>query len=293
MKKIVPFIPVALLLFLIYLPSCQKDLSLESGNDSLLTATGSLKDSFGSCLPDTLYGTFYNGITPGSDTAFIEIKVQVDQTGSYVISSDQQNGMLFSDSGFFVSTGVNVVRLKPIGTPILPIPTVYTVNFDTSVCTYVVTVKDSTGTGLGGQDTTVVDTTLQLDEWRFTASDSLSFAGVVSDAFFDTSLFNMLSVNGVNDNDSTILINIQLPNKSIDTGTYITEGATGFYFSEFAGTPIYRADATTQPDGIMTIIITAYDSVTRIVEGSFSGTAEDVSGNSVVISAGSFKATVR
>lgn len=71
---------------------CQKELSFESD-----IAKGTLKDSIGICFPQTLHGTFYNGITPGgADTAYIEVKVNVTKTGSYSILTDMQNGFGFA-----------------------------------------------------------------------------------------------------------------------------------------------------------------------------------------------------
>src|SRR5207244_1654724 len=96
------------------------------------------------------HGTFYNGVTPGSDTAFVEIQVNVDSIGSYRIYTDLQDGFMFADSGFFSTSGINTIRLKPIGTPILNITTNFTVRFDTTACNFTVNVHDSTGTGLGG-----------------------------------------------------------------------------------------------------------------------------------------------
>src|SRR3954463_15461616 len=129
--------------------SCQKEYSLEQ-ETSVGVAKGSLKDSLGNCLPDSLHGTFYNGVTPGGDTAFVDIQVNVDSVGNYRIYTDLQNGFMFADSGFFNTTGITTVRLKPIGTPILNISTNFTVTFDTTACGFTVNVQDSTGTGLGG-----------------------------------------------------------------------------------------------------------------------------------------------
>lgn len=132
--------------------SCEKEISLEKG--TTLKAEGSLLDTAGNCFPDSVRGTFYNGITPGSDTAYVEIKVNVTSTGSYKIESEIEDGFLFSDSGFFSNTGINTIRLKPIGTPIIQGSINFNINFDSTFCDFTVTVQDSTGTGLGGQDTT-------------------------------------------------------------------------------------------------------------------------------------------
>src|SRR4030095_7454859 len=117
-------------------PSCQKEMSEEHGLE-LQDAEGSLQDSLNNCLPSTVFGTFYNGITPGSDTCFVEIQVNVTAAGNYVISTDLQNGFEFLDSGFFNNTGLNTIRLRPIGTPIIPVATSFNVTFDSSVCSFV------------------------------------------------------------------------------------------------------------------------------------------------------------
>ncbi len=77
---------LAFILFIITF-SCQKELSIE-----IHIAKGTLKDSSGICFPNTVHGTFYNGITPGADTAYVEVKVNVRTTGSYAVFTDLQNG---------------------------------------------------------------------------------------------------------------------------------------------------------------------------------------------------------
>jgi len=131
-----------------FLFSCNKEFSVETG--ALTQAQGSLWDSTGTCLPETVHGTFYNGITAGSDTAYVAVEVNVTQTGSYNITSDMQNGFQFFDSGFFSQTGINTIHLKPLGAAILPTPTTFTIGFDSTTCSFTVNVQDSTGTGIGG-----------------------------------------------------------------------------------------------------------------------------------------------
>jgi len=157
----------ALLCGIFFCYSCNKELSLEN-SVSVFTAEGSLWDSSDNCLPDSVFGTFYTGIQPGADTAYVEIQVNVSVPGSYHISTDLQNGFMFSDSGFFAATGINKVQLKPIGTPILEKPTVFTVSFDSTVCNFAVHVEDSTGKGLGGVEPTPTDSTNLSDTaWKF------------------------------------------------------------------------------------------------------------------------------
>ena len=155
MKKIFSFLFIICCAVVLFF-SCQKDFSVENGNTQF--AAGSLWDSTGNCLPDTVIGTFYDGVTPGSDTAYVEIQVNVTQTGSYNIStrSNLKTVLSLLIQDFFQIQGLILSGLKPIGTPILNTPTTFTVSFDSSFCSFTVNVQDSTGTGLGGeqQDTT-------------------------------------------------------------------------------------------------------------------------------------------
>lgn len=59
--------------------------------------------------------------------------------------------MWFLDSGFAVSTGANVIKLKGYGKPILPKTTTFTIYFNNNVCSFSVSVNGSAvGSGGGG-----------------------------------------------------------------------------------------------------------------------------------------------
>ncbi|HRI20735.1 MAG TPA: hypothetical protein PLA68_07265 [Panacibacter sp.] len=279
------------------LGSCTKEYSIESGIVTL-DAVGSLKDSIGDCMPATVTGTFYNGVTPGGDTAYVEVKVDVDSVGSYTITTDLQNGFMFADSGFFSTTGINIVRLKPIGTPILQKPTFFTVNFDTSICSFTVNVNDSTGTGLGGGGGTGGgNNSDSLGNWEFSTASGY-FHGIVDTAVTgDTLGLTYLAIRGVTAGDSTLLVTVIFPGNTIVTGTYTTQGVlfsnAVFGFSDENDATIYFAVNDAGSASLMTINITSYNSTTRIVTGTFSGLANDMDGNAVVdISNGNFTATV-
>jgi hypothetical protein len=97
----------AFILFIIVF-GCAKEFSFEK-----YIAKGTLKDSFGICFSQTIHGTFYNSITPGVDTTYVEVKVNVTTTGSYSVFTDEQNGFQFADSGIFKTAGINIIKLKP------------------------------------------------------------------------------------------------------------------------------------------------------------------------------------
>ncbi len=284
--------------------SCQKELSVETY--SSLTGAGSLWDSSGNCMPDSVHGTFYDGITPGSDTAYVEVQVNVTATGSYTISSDLQNGFQFFDSGFFSNTGINTIRLKPIGTPILPVSATFNISYDSSYCSFTINVHDSTGTGLGGkqQDSTGTGDPDAVGAWQFTTADG-TFSGSIDTASIgiDSSIWKsggkMLYIQGfTSTKDTTFHIITYLPSGSIATGSYTTQAvppnAAGIfaYTLSSSGEVIYDAlpDNNATASNV-TINITSYDNTTNIIKGTFSGTADDSGGNATVnITNGSFTA---
>jgi hypothetical protein len=298
MKKILSLLAVISCCALLF-SSCQKDYSLEKGVTQ--SATGSLWDSTGNCLPDTVIGTFYNGVTPGGDTAYVEIQVNVTQTGSYNINTGKpENGLVFSDSGFFSNTGLNTIRLKPIGTPILNKPTTFNVSFDSTFCSFSIDVQDSTGTGLGGVDTTGTNTgggdPDDDGNWQF-SQGSFTYAGGIDSAKKDnsTGVAVFLNLNGSTSatGDTTMSIKFLIPATDIQIGTY-TLTANGIVFSVVDAsslTVLLTADFLT-PGTDFTINITSYDAATQIVQGTFSGKAQDNLGNIVTISDGNFTATI-
>ena len=269
--------------------SCRKEFSFEKAN--IQAAEGSLWDSSGACLPDTVYGTFYTGILSGSDTAYVEIQVNVTQTGSYNIQSDNQNGFNFADSGFFASTGINKIRLKQVGLPIIPTTSIFNINFDSTYCSFAVTVLDSTGTGLGGGgDTTGIP--IDSNSWKFTTADgtfdgTFGTAVIMSDSTAWASGGQMLYMDGFTSTsiDTAIALYLFLPTGVITPGAYSTqsfppENSALFAFIDFDlstgdGEPIYQALPSSAEGTNVIVNITSYDSATRIIKGTFSGKATD------------------
>jgi hypothetical protein len=280
--------------------SCQKDYSIENGD--MQSAAGSLWDSVGNCLPESVTGTFYDGVTPGSDTAYVEVQVDVTQTGSYNITTgNPENGLVFSDSGFFSTTGINTIRLKPIGTPILVKSTPFSITFDSSICTFNVDVQDSTGTGLGGtQDTTTTGggdpDNLADNSWQFSAN-SLDLQGSIISAQFGPStggsqLF-LVGQMQFNSTDTAFGLSVQFPGTTLDTGFYATSTAgTSFSLTKVSSGDVIFAANNLSPQ-VITIHISSYDVSTKVVEGTFEGDSYDINSNVVPITEGEFKATVQ
>lgn len=134
---------VLALLCLLFIASCQKEYSFEQGQPS----RGSLRsDATFDCLPKTVNGTYRVGAALG-DTNFIEVEVNVLQTGRYNIFTDTVNGYYFKATGNFSTTGSNKVKLMGAGTPGTTGADDFIVTYDTTLCFVSVTVLPAAVTG--------------------------------------------------------------------------------------------------------------------------------------------------
>ena len=121
--------------------SCQKELSFEEG-----TARGTLKKASGDCNPMSITGTFKKDtlLTAGN---YVDIQVDITQTGTYSIKTDTLNGYSFSATGVVAIEGLNTIRLLASGRPVAASLDVFTVKFDSTSCQINIVV---TGNGGGG-----------------------------------------------------------------------------------------------------------------------------------------------
>lgn len=296
MKQIILFFLLVISFGLVF-NSCQKEYSFENPI-STAEAKGSLTDSLGNCLYDSVYGTFYNGVAPGGDTAYVELQVQVDSVGNYRIYTDLQNGFMLGDSGFFNKTGINSIKLKPVGIPLLQTVTDFAVTFSGDTCHFAVYVQDSTGTGLGGGNTGGEDS---VGTWEFYA-DSAYIHGNVNLALFSDTVTGVsgiyaLGINGTTAGDSTLVLMVIFPGNTIDTGTYVSQGIPSsnalLGFSDQNLNTLYSAINDPQSQSLLTIHIDSYNSTTRVVTGTFSGSANIANTTDLInINNGKFTATV-
>src|SRR5258706_2940795 len=100
---------------LVLINACHREASFEGGGTP---SKGSLKDDgTGNCLPKTVAGAYVAGTALAGTANYIEVQVNVTQTGSYTVYTDTVNGIYFRTSGVFTTTGLATVQLKGIGTP--------------------------------------------------------------------------------------------------------------------------------------------------------------------------------
>jgi hypothetical protein len=122
------------------IPACQKELAV----DNIVTqATGTLlKTASGDCAPIILGGTYVQNTALGTSN-YLEVQVNFSTTGTYEIQSDTLNGYSFKATGNAISGGIQTVRLLANGTPIATGTNVFTIRFNSSICTVNVVVSSA------------------------------------------------------------------------------------------------------------------------------------------------------
>ena len=134
-----------LFLLIVIVISCQKEKSFEKG--IVATSSGSLKSAVaGDCLGNVVSG-IYKKDTLLNSTNYIDVQVDVTQTGSYLVSTDTINGIYFRATGTFTSIGVDTVRLQGTGKPVAAGTNIFTVTYDSTQCTITIPTVDG---GSGG-----------------------------------------------------------------------------------------------------------------------------------------------
>jgi hypothetical protein len=270
---------------LVILLACEKEHSIETGGNNAGLAVGSLLDSSGNCKAASVKGTYRENQTL-ADSNYVDVKVTVVTPGQYKITTDTMNGFSFKDSGFFSTTGSVTVRLKGKGKPIIPVTTQFTVAFSGSFCSFSVPV--ATGT-------TPPPTVNNADTaWMF--NDAMKhYQGHVDSATVRlVGAIGFLRIYGKPiTNDTTIYISLQLGSPTAPpSGTYTTTGGTAvFEFKTPAGNTIYDSR---QGDGSNLIFtVTGFDTVTKVMDATFTGTAKDATGNTKTITSGKLKVQVQ
>ncbi|HVZ25193.1 MAG TPA: hypothetical protein VG842_04025 [Sediminibacterium sp.] len=144
-----PLLFGSLLAMMLLVWACQKEYSLENGGFNG-TATGELVDSLGNCKSVDIHGSYQVDTPLVATSNYVNVNVNFTSQGKYKIYTDTVNGMWFIDSGYALSTGANVVKLKGYGTPILNKTSDFTLIFNNTQCAFSINVGGSAGTGGSG-----------------------------------------------------------------------------------------------------------------------------------------------
>lgn len=132
-------ISILILFVVVVLFACKKSLSIETGKGVGGNAIGTLLDSLGNCQQMIVHGNYVVDSLL-TDSNYVFIKVTTSLPGKCKINSDTVNGMWFNDSAYAFSTGVQTIKVKGYGKPILPIATTFNIAFDSTYCQFSPTV---------------------------------------------------------------------------------------------------------------------------------------------------------
>lgn len=297
-------------LFIVFLVSCQKEFSAEK-------ASGSLQDSLGQCMPVLVSGTYKKGEPLKADSFFVIVQVNITKPGSYIIETDSVNGFHFSSSGYFTTTGIQQVKLRPAGIPANDTLSLFTCFFNNSNCTFSINVSDSNYTR--GTISNGLPNDSTINTWQFTDNTDGSFhygTFDTSETRFDVNTFwNNLILKGWPGNaaqlsrDTIFSISLFLPGPVIIPGNYsITSGAGGNNSFVYANNDIWTGTganqyftyyiATTAIDPDFAFTLVSYDSNNRLVKGTFRGITYRIKNHTDVVGeyhsvSGHFSAIVR
>jgi hypothetical protein len=252
-------------------------------------ANYSLVATSGTCSNPTINGTYTTGTALNANNT-VTLEVAVSTPGSYSITTGPIGGMTFSGAGNLTTIGLQIVTLQGSGTPNTAGDNVFPVTAGTSSCSFKVPVTAGTS---GTTDPNISDTA-----WHFTQG-SKSFNGPFYDVF-DTTINNTYGVVFIgytpSTGDTTLYFGTFFTGTTIQTGTYSTQNFAAFNFTDYRDTAhpaqIYTANLNTQAANTQ-LTISSYDPTTKIITGTFTGTAMNASNSPVPITNGRFKAKVR
>jgi hypothetical protein len=112
------------------------------------SSSGVLGDSAGNCKPVFILGNFVKGI-PLTTLNAAQVQVTVAVPGAYSITTNTVNGISFSASGTFNTTGLQNVLLLAKGTPTATGNSVFTLQYGNSQCGFSLNVLGNSAGTLG------------------------------------------------------------------------------------------------------------------------------------------------
>jgi hypothetical protein len=206
--------------------SCTFSISFTAGTSP---ATGTLGGAPGTCTNVTTAGVYTQG-TPLNSTNTLQVQVNVTTIGAYTISANTVNGVSFSKSGSFTTTGLQNVTLNGTGTPVAAGPQIFTLTFGTSTCNFSITFLPGT------------TPPLSLDYFPMTAGSFWHYGNVMdaTDSFMVTATSGMKTITGLPYN--IFNYNDLPPIGSPDSLYYRKSG--GLYFENFNVQTYFGAPGT-------------------------------------------------
>lgn len=228
------------------------------------------------CPSSFASGTYQAGTALGSSNT-ITVALNVTTAGPVSITTAAVNGMVFSGSANFASTGAQTLVLTGSGTPTTG------GNFNIPVS--------------GSCNVAVIVAAAPTIDWSFKIGTT-TYQGSTVSADYDNStappfsLFSYVGDNGAGDDFSIDLTDITggiQANENFNTNILTLANFGTFYY--FGAGLDLEADPTVTPAVNILIKVTGHNTTTKTITGTFSGTAKDIiSGTTKTISNGQFTA---
>jgi hypothetical protein len=245
----------------------------------------------GACSNSALAGTYQTGTTL-SATNRVSLQVNVTTPGAWTVSTNTVNGMRFGGTGTFTATGPQTITLQGTGTPVTAGTSNIPVTAGTSTCSFPVTVTQSTGASTNPNDAD--------SAWQFT--EGTKFMHGTFDITDDSTIagfgYGILMIGSTSaTGDSVIIIQLLFAGSStVQTGTYNTNtifASLKYQDYKDPANPkdIYVANNTATGTNTA-IVVTSWNPTTRVISGTFSGTAKNTAGANVNITGGKFTAKI-
>lgn len=238
-------------------------------------AVFTLQTSGTNCMDASVSGDYTKGVVLNS-TNKVTVKVNVTTIGSYSISTTATNGMTFSASGAFSTTGVQTVTLTGFGTPVNSGAISIPLTVGSTTCSFPVTVN-ATATNPPPAGTYI---------WKFTSGGKITHGEVDGDGVLEVVSsgafsFTTIAFFGISAAvDTSIVIAIADLNNVVNANeTYVSTSTTSNSAGieiDYGGVTFY-ADPQT-PTASVTVKVTSHNTTTKVVAGTFSGTLKDQTG---------------
>lgn len=193
--------PLIGILVTVFFSSCQRELSSEH----VSVSSGYLSADYNEdCKPVIIAGNYKIG-QGLIDSNYIEIEVTVTSPGSYNIFTDTINGYSFKADGIFSTSGLTMVKLRGLGTPVTGDSDHFTIHYDQSICNAIIAVPD---------------TSIKPAVYTFEAASNICADNTVYGSYIEQSTL---------DTGARVKINVNV----ITPGTYliISNALNGYIFS--------------------------------------------------------------
>lgn len=263
-----------------------------SGGSGGTPATYTLQTGAGgACSNSALQGTYQTGTTLNG-TNRVSLQVNVVTPGTWTVTTTTVNGMRFAGTGTFPAAGVQTIILQGTGTPTTAGTSNIPVTAGASNCSFPVTVTQGSGGSTNPND---ADSAWQFSEGTKFMHGTFDLTEDSTIAGFGYGIAMVGSTSATGDSVITIVL-LFAGSNTVQTGTYNTNTIfASLYYEDYKDPAnpkdIYIADNTTTGANTA-IVVTSWDPATRIISGTFSGTAKNAAGANVNITGGKFTAKI-